>query len=90
MLANHVMQACQWALHLCKQAGVKFILHPVQGCFDGFIESGCVLNQRVLGVSTKDGVEHRAHKVIVACECGDGVFHVGTARSCKDRGTDTT
>ncbi|RSH87283.1 hypothetical protein EHS25_003192 [Saitozyma podzolica] len=60
-------KACQWALHLCKQAGVKFILHPVQGCFDGFIESGCVLNQRVLGVSTKDGVEHRADKVIVAC-----------------------
>jgi sarcosine oxidase/L-pipecolate oxidase len=64
------IQACQWALHLCKQAGVNFILHPVQGCFDGFIESGCVLNQRVLGVLTKDRVEHRADKVIVACEYG--------------------
>lgn len=67
---SYVIQACQWALHLCKRAGVKFILHPVRGCFDGFIESGCVLNQRILGVSTKDGAEHRADKVIVACECG--------------------
>ena len=50
-----------WALHLCKQAGVKFLLGD-KGAFGEFIKSG----SKVLGVRTKDGVEHRADKTIVA------------------------
>ncbi|KAK8846509.1 hypothetical protein IAR55_005595 [Kwoniella newhampshirensis] len=45
------------------KVGVKFVLDEVAGKFDSFVRSG----QTVLGVKTKDGVEHLADKTIVAC-----------------------
>ena len=52
-----------YALHLCKQAGVRFILDEKAGRFERYIKNG----QSILGVITSDGREHRADKTIVAC-----------------------
>lgn len=49
-------------MHLCKKAGVKFILGEQRGYFDHFVKKGAA----VVGVVTKDGIEHPADKVVVA------------------------
>ncbi|OXG43667.1 hypothetical protein J010_06495 [Cryptococcus neoformans] len=56
-------KSCLYALHLCKKAGVKFILDQRSGAFDKFIIHE---GKTILGVVTKDGKEHRADKTIVA------------------------
>ncbi|KAL7421622.1 hypothetical protein Q5752_003391 [Cryptotrichosporon argae] len=60
-------KACVYALHLAKQAGVTFILGPETGAFDALIVDGADASKRVLGVRTRDGVEHFADRTIVAC-----------------------
>lgn len=56
-------RACNWAYHLAKEAGVKFIFGPALGSVTGFLRSA----QTVCGILTADGKSHQADKVIV---CG--------------------
>ncbi|ORY27903.1 FAD dependent oxidoreductase [Naematelia encephala] len=60
---NRADKACLWAWHLCRLAGVKFILDATAGRFESFIYS----DKLVLGVKTGDNKEHLADKTIVAC-----------------------
>ncbi|EOO03758.1 putative sarcosine oxidase protein [Phaeoacremonium minimum UCRPA7] len=55
-------KVCRLALHLCRQAGVKFVLGDA-GEFVSYLEK----NGEVVGVETKDGTKHRASLTVVAC-----------------------
>ncbi|CAH0032854.1 unnamed protein product [Clonostachys rhizophaga] len=57
--------ACNYALQLAKFGGATTISGPGQGEFTGFIRAENEPN-RVIGIKTKDGKEHRADYVIVA------------------------
>ena len=60
-------KACVYALHLCKEAGVEFLLGPEEGGFDALVTQGEGEGKKVVGVRTKDGKVHPGDKVIVAC-----------------------
>ncbi|EIW70405.1 hypothetical protein TREMEDRAFT_71288 [Tremella mesenterica DSM 1558] len=60
-------KACLYALHLAKEAGVKFVLDPIGGMFDSFVLEGEGSDKKVVGVKTKDGKVHPASKAIAAC-----------------------
>uniref|UniRef100_A0A8H7NEA3 FAD dependent oxidoreductase domain-containing protein n=1 Tax=Bionectria ochroleuca TaxID=29856 RepID=A0A8H7NEA3_BIOOC len=57
--------ACKYALQLAKSGRATTIFGPSQGEFIGFIRAENEPN-RVIGIKTKDGKEHRADYVIVA------------------------
>jgi len=59
-------KACLFALHEARRLRVKFILHPVEGCFEGLIYDTDVGN-RVTGIRTSDGRSHPARITILAC-----------------------
>ncbi|KAF2140328.1 uncharacterized protein K452DRAFT_230780 [Aplosporella prunicola CBS 121167] len=56
-------KACSWALHLCKQHGVKLRLGPSYR----FTTCNYSCSGSVTGVTTADGTLHPASLVIVAC-----------------------
>ncbi|KAK8173477.1 FAD dependent oxidoreductase [Phyllosticta citrichinensis] len=56
-------KACSWALHLCKQAGVKLRL----GASHKFTSyTTCPTTGAVTGLTTADGTHHRASLLVVA------------------------
>ncbi|KAF8852731.1 FAD dependent oxidoreductase [Acephala macrosclerotiorum] len=57
-------RSCFWAIHLCQQAGIKFVLGPQQGKLTGLISKP---DGSVNGIETGDGKSHSAELVIVAC-----------------------
>ncbi|KAJ9603535.1 hypothetical protein H2200_011721 [Cladophialophora chaetospira] len=57
-------KACRFALHKAKQLGVHFVLGPKSGAFAGFRYGTA---GTVIGINTKDGHEHLAAKIIMAC-----------------------
>ncbi|CAH0002491.1 unnamed protein product [Clonostachys byssicola] len=57
--------ACKYALQLAKSGGATTIFGPGQGEFTEFIRAENEPD-RVIGIKTKDGKEHRADYVIVA------------------------
>lgn len=64
------LQACVYARHLCKKAGVKFILGRPRGELENLIIEKSDQNKRVKGIKTRDGQSHLADLVVVACEYG--------------------
>ncbi len=56
-------KSCAWAQYLARKAGVKFILHPIQGKVNK-TESG----EGGPSAETADGQTHRADLVIIAGE----------------------
>ncbi|KAL7421329.1 hypothetical protein Q5752_004214 [Cryptotrichosporon argae] len=59
-------KACAWARHLCEKAGVKFVLGPQVGNFDGLVTAGEGEGRKVTALRTADGKEHKADVVVVA------------------------
>jgi sarcosine oxidase/L-pipecolate oxidase len=57
-------KSCLWAMHLCRQAGVKFVLGPETGKLADLLSKG---DGSVYGIETIDGKSHQADLVIVAC-----------------------
>ncbi|OAP65606.1 hypothetical protein AYL99_01578 [Fonsecaea erecta] len=57
-------KACRFALHKAKQMGVAFVLHPESGHFKGFCYDS---RGKVIGISMRDGQEHLASRVVMAC-----------------------
>ncbi|KAI7482658.1 nucleotide-binding domain-containing protein [Hortaea werneckii] len=64
MTAGFVLasKSCNFALHLCRQAGVEFQLGPEHA-----LEALNKVGKTVTGIKTADGTEHHADLVIVAC-----------------------
>jgi sarcosine oxidase/L-pipecolate oxidase len=59
-------KACRFALHHARRLGVKFILHPLKGCFEGLAhdpDNGPHVN----GIKTRDGLSHPARMTVLAC-----------------------
>ncbi|RDW56750.1 FAD dependent oxidoreductase-2 [Coleophoma cylindrospora] len=54
-------KCCTWAMHLAKQAGVKFVLGH-QGRMTSFLKK----NGRTCGIMTADGQRHKADLVVLA------------------------
>lgn len=64
---NLADKACVYARHLCKKAGVKFILGWPHGELEKLIVSESSSTKRVTGIQTRDGLSHFADLVVVAC-----------------------
>lgn len=56
-------EACSFALHLCRRAGVKTHVGP-----ENDVASLVRKGRRVTGIVTTDGTSHSADLVIIACE----------------------
>ena len=57
-------KACRFALYKAQSLGVKTVLDPEAGCLESFVTSS---DGKVTGIRTRDGREHRAARIIVAC-----------------------
>ncbi|KAH9951828.1 FAD dependent oxidoreductase [Amylocystis lapponica] len=67
--AGHVFpsKACEYLAGKLRDQGAMFILGPEKGAFSSFRIEGSGESKRVLGIVTKDGTEHTADLVIMAC-----------------------
>ncbi|WRT66076.1 uncharacterized protein IL334_003029 [Kwoniella shivajii] len=60
-------KACAWVLHLCKKAGVKFVLGKQEGKLSKLLEEKDSSGGKVMkGIQTADGKQHLGDLVIVA------------------------
>ncbi|ODV97472.1 hypothetical protein PACTADRAFT_2038 [Pachysolen tannophilus NRRL Y-2460] len=59
----YASRATYFCYYLAKKHGVKFFLGPERGAFQDFLKE----NNKVKGITTKDGKSHFAEVVIVAC-----------------------
>lgn len=57
-------KACAWVMHLCRKAGVQFVLGEFAGQLTSFVKA----DGRTVGIQTADGLQHRADLVILAGE----------------------
>lgn len=57
-------RSCLWALHLCRRAGVNFVLGPRSGKLRRLVSTD---SGSVQGIETEDGKSHSADLVIIAC-----------------------
>ncbi len=57
-------KACYFVLHKAERLGAKFLLGPLQGRFQTYLED---TEGRIIGIRTADGVSHPAELTILAC-----------------------
>ncbi|RMY70025.1 hypothetical protein D0863_06074 [Hortaea werneckii] len=60
-------QACRFALHKARRLGVKFVMGPQTGALDSLCYDVCGQKRRVVGIKTRDHVQHDAAMTILAC-----------------------
>lgn len=61
-------RACAYLADKLRKKGAEFIEGPEKGEFASFVVEGSGNSKRVTGIRTKDGKEHLADLVIMACE----------------------